>query len=135
MIYYEMIQNNFTKKLKQMDRIHSEKNNWTSRKIHISLSDPYPATWLTSAISKDLFIPKINKIKWWPSTQNTVQIRIAHLKYDQEISLGQTILTHSTGYLEVKGHNILYLWWSFLYLQKDKRSIASIHLYRSIKQC
>ena len=111
-----------------------KKNNWTSRKIHISLSDPYPATWLASAISKNLFIHKISKIKWWSFIQNKVQIRIVHLKYDQG-TLSQKILTLSTDYLEVKGHNILYLWWSFLYFQKDKRSIALIHLYRSIKQC
>ena len=59
----------------------------------MSLSDPYPATWLTSEISKDLFIPKINKIKWCPPTQNMIQIRIAHLKYDQEIPWPENIDT------------------------------------------
>ena len=82
-----MIKNNLTKKLKQMDRSQSEKKQMDIKEnTYISLSDPYPATWLTSAISKDLFIPKIDKIKWWSSTQNTVQIRIVHLKYDQGIS-------------------------------------------------
>ena len=38
-------QKQFSKKLKQMDRIHSEKKKQLKlRKIHISLSDPYPAT-------------------------------------------------------------------------------------------